>query len=361
MDRPVINKAIIIIIVMLVSALFLAMIRQFIMVVLLAGIFSAMAQPVFRTLTGWCRGRKSLASLMTLLLIFLMIFLPLAGILGIVAGQAISISQSVKPWIEQWINTPSAFNEAFQRLPYHDLIYQYQSTILQKAAELVGSVSSFLFNNISSFTMATIYSIFLFFVFLYTMFFLIQEGDAILNRILYYLPLPETAEQRLLDRFTSVTRATIKGTLVIGIIQGSLAGLGFWVAGIDSALFWGTIMTLMSVIPSVGAAIIWFPAVIFLAATGHYAQAAGLFAYCALLVGTIDNLLRPWIVGRDTELHELMIFFGTLGGISMFGLIGFIVGPIIAALFVTIWQIYAENFSDYLSDTRSGGPSDEIP
>lgn len=358
MDRPVVNKTIILVIALLVSLLFISMIRQFIVVILLAGIFSAMAQPVFHTLTRWFRGRKALASLMTLLIIFLMIFLPLAGILGIVAGQAVKISQSVKPWIEQWAGTPSAFNETFQKLPYHDLIYRYQSTILQKAAELVGTLSSFLFNNISSFTMATIYSIFLFFVFLYTMFFLIREGDAILNRILYYLPLPETDEQRLLDRFTSVTRATIKGTLVIGIIQGTLAGFGFWFAGIDSAVFWGTIMSLMSVIPSVGAAIIWLPAVIFLAVSGQYAQAAGLFAYCALLVGTIDNLLRPWLVGRDAELHELLIFFGTLGGISMFGLIGFIVGPIIAALFVTIWQIYAENFSEYLSDTRGNGSAD---
>ncbi len=352
MDRPVINKTIIIVIVMLVSALFLAMIRQFIVVILLAGIFSAMAQPVFRTLTGWFGGRKALASLMTLLIIFLMIFLPLAGILGIVAGQAVRISQSVKPWIEQWSSTPSAFHEAFQRLPFHDVIYRYQSTILQKAAELVGTLSSFLFNNISSFTMATIYSIFLFFVFLYTMFFLIREGDAILNRILHYLPLPETAEQRLLDRFTSVTRATIKGTLLIGAIQGSLAGFAFWVVGIDSAVFWATVMTLLSVIPTIGAAGVWLPAVIILAVSGEYLKALGLLAFCALLVGSVDNVLRPWIVGRDIQLHELLIFFGTLGGISMFGLLGFIVGPIIAALFVTIWQIYAENFKDFLSDER---------
>ena len=164
------------------------------------------------------------------------------------------------------------------------------------------------------------------------------------------MPLPDGVERRILDRFTSVTRATIKGTLVIGIIQGSLAGLAFWVVGIDSAVFWGTIMSVLSIIPAVGSAIIWVPAVIILIITGQYVQAIGLLLFCSLLVGSIDNVLRPWLVGRDTELHELMIFFGTLGGISLFGIIGFIIGPIIAALFVTAWDIYAETFIDYLSD-----------
>jgi len=138
---------------------------------------------------------------------------------------------------------------------------------------------------------------------------------------------------------------------VIGIIQGSLAGLAFWVVGIDSAVFWGTIMTFLSIIPAVGTALIWFPAVIILIVTGQYVQGIGLLIFCGLLVGSIDNMLRPWLVGRDTELHELMIFFSTLGGISLFGIVGFIIGPIIAALFVTVWDIYAETFMDYLSDS----------
>jgi len=114
--------------------------------------------------------------------------------------------------------------------------------------------------------------------------------------------------------------------------------------GIDSAVFWGTIMAVLSIIPAVGSALIWFPAVLILSFTGQYLQATGLFLFCSLLVGSIDNVLRPWLVGKDTELHELLIFFSTLGGIGLFGIVGFIVGPIVAALFVTVWDIYAETF-----------------
>ncbi len=350
MDRSALKKIIVLVIVLLISIVFISMIRTFIMAVLLAGIFSAMAQPLYRRIMKWSRGRKNLAAFATLLCLFLIILLPLIGLLGIVASQAIKISIEVKPWIDQFTNRPPAVDEWLRSLPLYDSLAAYQNVILQKGGEMVGKISSILFDNVSSFTFSTINAIFLFFVFLYTMFFFLKEGNQILEKIMFYLPLPDGVERRILDRFTSVTRATIKGTLVIGIIQGSLAGLAFRVVGIDSAVFWGTIMTFLSIIPAVGTALIWVPAVLFLFITGQYPQAIGLLLFCSLLVGSIDNVLRPWLVGRDTELHELMIFFGTLGGISMFGIIGFIIGPIIAALFVTVWDIYSETFIDYLSE-----------
>lgn len=352
MDRTSINKITILIIILLVSALFLTLIRQFIMVILLAGIFSSMAQPIFHAFERWFRGRKTLASFITLLIIFLMIFLPLAGLLGIVAGQAISISQSIVPRIQQWIYEPSSLNNVLMHVPFSEYLIQYQNVILQRAGQFIGSMSTYLFNSISSITFSTLYSLFLFLVFLYTMFFFLKDGKSILKGFLFYLPLPVDLENRLLERFTSVTRAAIKGTLVIGVIQGSLGGLAFWVIGIDSAVFWGTVMTFLSIIPAIGPAGVWFPAVIILALSGSYAKAVGLLLFGSLLVGTVDNLLRPWLVGRDIRMHELMIFLSTLGGISMFGLVGFIIGPIIAALFVTIWEIYGENFGDYLTDRQ---------
>ena len=162
-----------------------------------------------------------------------------------------------------------------------------------------------------------------------------------------------------------MTRATLKGTAVIGILQGSLAGIAFWVVGIPSAVFWGTIMAVLSIIPGIGTALVWGPAVIILAASGNYLQAGGLGIFCAVVVGSIDNLLRPILVGKDTQMHELMIFFGTLGGIFMFGIMGMIIGPIVAALFITIWEIYGVAFKDVLphvedvqSTTRSEGDKD---
>ena len=152
----------------------------------------------------------------------------------------------------------------------------------------------------------------------------------------------------MLDKFTSVTRATLKGTAVIGVLQGGLAGFAFWVVGIPSAVFWGAIMAVLSIIPGIGTALVWGPAVIILAAGGSYMKAGGLGIFCAVVVGSIDNLLRPILVGKDTQMHELMIFFGTLGGIVMFGVVGMIIGPIVAALFITIWEIYAVAFKDLL-------------
>jgi predicted PurR-regulated permease PerM len=144
----------------------------------------------------------------------------------------------------------------------------------------------------------------------------------------------------MLSIYTSVGRATIKGTLVIGIVQGGLAGLAFWVAGIDGAVFWGTLMMVLSIIPGVGTALVWVPAVILLALEGRVVAAVSVGLWCALVVGTIDNILRPILVGKDTEMSDLLVLLTTLGGLTLFGPVGVLVGPIIGALFMTIWQLW---------------------
>jgi predicted PurR-regulated permease PerM len=132
-----------------------------------------------------------------------------------------------------------------------------------------------------------------------------------------------------------------------------VAGLAFWVVGIQTAVFWGTIMTVLSIIPGIGTALVWGPAAIILAAGGHFSKAIGLGVFCAIVVGSLDNFLRPILVGKDTQMHELMIFFGTLGGIIMFGVMGIIIGPIVVALFVTVWDIYGVAFRDILPQVGS--------
>ena len=352
MNRVTLNQVILILVVLLISALFVSMIQQFLMVILISGIFAAMLQPIYQRFNRWFRGRSNLSSAMTLLFIFVVILLPLLGILGLVAGQAVSISKTVKPWIEQQIQQPGALTETLQSLPLYDTIESYGDVIMEKAGEVVSKLSSILFEGVSTATLSTFNFFFLFFIFLYVMFFFLKDGKLILEKILYYLPLTDQDETRLLNRFTSVTRATVKGTLVVGIIQGGLAGLAFWIFGIDNALFWGTIMIVLSIIPVVGSSIVWIPAVIILAGMGHYGKAIGLAMVCGLVVGSVDNLLRPRLVGKDTQMHELLILLGTLGGIGMFGIIGFIIGPIIAALFVTVWEIYGETFKEYLPEVK---------
>jgi predicted PurR-regulated permease PerM len=348
MNKEAINKWVLLLLVFFISALFLSMIRQFLMAIFMAGIFSALSYPLYRRLEKWFKGRRSLASLATLFLIIVVVILPLGGLLGIVTGQAIKVGEAVTPWVGKQLSQPDAISDALKSLPFYDKIEPYRNLVLTKAGQLVGYISGFLINRLRSVTLGTVNFIFMLFIMLYTMFFFLMDGDKLIDKILYYLPLEDQDERRMLDKFTSVTRATLKGTAVIGILQGGLAGAAFAVVGIHSAVFWGTIMAVLSFIPGIGAALVWVPAVIILAATGHPAKAIGLGVFCAAVVGSIDNLLRPILVGRDTQMHELMILFGTLGGIIMFGVLGIIIGPIIAALFVTIWEIYGVAFQDVL-------------
>jgi predicted PurR-regulated permease PerM len=185
------------------------------------------------------------------------------------------------------------------------------------------------------------------------MFFFLRDGRQILEKILYYTPLNHEDEVLVLERLISVTRATIKGTLVIGVIQGALAGIGFWVAGIDGSAFWGTIMAVLSIVPGIGAALVWVPAVIYLYITGQTLTATLLLAWCAAVVGTIDNILRPTLVGKDAKMPDLLILVGTLGGLFLFGPIGFIVGPLVCGLFLTVWDIYGTTFKHVLPPVKS--------
>jgi len=359
MDKEVLNRRTLLLVVLFISALFLAMIRQFLMAIMLAGIFSAMAHPMYRRLVDRLRGRRHLASIITIVFVVCTVLIPLGGLVGIVTTQAIKVGGAAKPWVEQRLAEPSGLSRSLQSLPFYEKVAPYRSQILNKAGELVGGISGFILDKLSSLTRGTVHMMFTLFVMLYCMFFFLIDGKKILYRILYYLPLEDGDERQLLERFTSVTRATIKGTLVIGVLQGGLAGLAYFVVGIPSAVFWGAIMAVLSIIPSVGSALVWGPAAIVLVATGKAASGIGLAAFCGILVGSLDNLLRPILVGKDTQMHELMIFFGTLGGIFMFGIPGIFIGPIIAALFVTIWGIYGEAFKDVLP--RVGPDAEDNP
>lgn len=346
------SRVVLLVIVLVISALFFVMIRYFLMAIFLAAIFSALSLPVYNRIDRLFRGHGNLSSAFTMMLLFIIVFLPLTAIAGIVAVQAYTISSSAVPWIQQQLQEPASYNAMLQSVPYYQEIMLYREEILQKAAELAGKIGGFLFNSLSAMTITAVNDLFLLFVFLYTMFFFLKDGKILLEKVIYYIPLAEADQHRLLERFLSVTRATLKGTMVVGLIQGSLAGFALHLAGIPSALFWGTIMTVLSVVPVLGPPLVWFPAAVYLAATGRYTEAAAVFLFCSLIVSQLDNILRPILIGRDTRMHELLIFFGTLGGLGLFGLFGFIVGPIIAALFITVWEMYGEAFNDYLKEIK---------
>lgn len=349
-----INRIVVLIATLLISSLFLSMIRQFLITILLAGIFAGLGAPLFHGFQRLFGQRRGVSAGLTVTAYLLIVFFPLSALLIVVAGQAVSLSQTAIPLIRERFRSPGAFDSMLVQLPFYRDIEMYSDQILEKAGELLGTLGSGLISRLSTFTYAAVIDLFLFVIFWYTMFFFFKDGELLMEKIRAYLPLSDTDQRRLLDKFLSVTRATIKGTLVIGMVQGTLAGIAFSFAGIDSAAFWGTVMAVLSILPMIGPPIVWIPAAVMLAVSGQYLPAAGLALFCGLVVGQIDNILRPILVGRDTQMHELFIFFGTLGGIGMFGVFGFIIGPVIAALFVTVWDIYGETFSESLVDIRKG-------
>lgn len=358
MKRERVHKIVLLSLVLLISAIFLQMIHQFLMPMFMAGLFSAMAMPGHRWLAQRFGERENLASVLIILGMVVLVLAPLSMLIGVVVAQAINVGQSVTPWVQSFIQEPSTITLYLEKIPYYQEILPYRDVIIQKAGELVGTLSTFLIDSLSSATKMTMNALFGSVIMLYVMFYFMTMGEVLLERILYFLPLTDDDERMLLYRFTSVTRATIKGTIVIGIMQGTICGLAFAIAGIKGPVFWGSVMAVTSIIPAFGTAIVWGPALIILLLMGDFSEAIILGVLCGAVVGNLDNLVRPRLVGKDTEMHDLFVLFGSLGGISMFGLLGIIIGPIIAALFITIWEIYGKVFQEYLPDVglilRSG-------
>lgn len=333
-----------------ISIVFYAMIKRMAVALLLAAVFAGMFHPLYRHFVRWFGGRQAVAALVTVVVLLLVVLVPLSAFLGIVVAQALEVTHSVGPWIERQIQQPDRLNELLWSNPRLEWLQPYHQTVMTKVSELAGSVGSFLVNSVGAATRGTASFLLSLFVMLYAVFYFLISGRKILETILYYVPLEPEDENRMVEKFLSVTRATLKGSLVIGIVQGLLAGAAFAVAGIQGAAFWGTVMAVMSIIPAVGTGLVWVPAVIYLFVIGQTGTAIALGVWCLVVVGTVDNFLRPALVGRDTKMPDLMVLVSTLGGLFYFGAVGFIIGPVVAALFLTVWEIYGRAFADYLPE-----------
>jgi predicted PurR-regulated permease PerM len=341
-----------------VTFLFFSMIRDYMETLLFAAIFSSLVRPWYLRLVSLTRGRRRLSSGLTLTAFVLLIILPLSGFVGIVANQALRVTQNVKPWIQDNLSTREDLNHNLKRLPGYKYIAPYREPIIQKVSGTVSGLGAFIFERASSLTTGTVVLLVNFAIMLYAMFFFLIDGPEILDKILYYTPLQSRDENRLLDGFRSMARATIKGLVVIGAAQGALAGLALWAAGVPSALFWGTVMAALSILPNIGAALVWAPACVYIFIQGRTTAAVLVFLWCALVVSSVDNFLRPVLVGKDTQVNELLIFISTLGGMTVLGLEGFLLGPVLALIFLTVWDIYGATFRDVLPGTdgvKEGG------
>ena len=350
----------------IVSTLFGWMIRDFLISLLMAAPAAGRVGPGEQRLARVLGGRRVLAALLVVTATLLLVIGPLTTMLGLVLAQAAQVTQAVQPWVETQLQHPDRLTTFLEGLPFAKDLHladflPEREKLIATAGEAVRSTGSLLINGVAAAGRLTVRFVLQLFIFLYALFFFLLHGRDVLDQILYYAPLEQQDEERVVERFISVTRATLKGSLVIGGIQGLLTGLAFAAAGIQGAAFWGAVVLVLSIIPGVGAPIIWIPATVWLAASGETMAATLLALWCAAVVGTIDNLLRPRLVGSDARMSDLMILISTLGGISLFGAVGFVVGPIVAAVFVTIWEVYGRSFADLLPPTalREAPPSED--
>jgi len=355
------GRLFLLVLVVVISFVFLKMIRMFLMALLLAGIFASLAQPLYRRMVKLLRGRRRAAAVLVLTMLVLVVLVPLGGLLGLVTAEAIKVGDAAVPWVQDKLANPDQITLWLQSLPFYDRIEPYRDDIMTRAGQAVGFVSRLIIGSLSAATGGTLNFLFMLVVMLYAMYFFLDQGGRLVDRILFYLPMEDAEERLLLEKFRSVTRATLKGTAVIGLLQGALAGVALAVAGVPSAMFWGALMVVLSVLPGIGIGLVWVPAAIVLVANGHTVEGVLLAAFCGLIVGSIDNVLRPRLVGKDTKLPDLLILLSTLGGVAMFGMLGLIIGPILAALFVTVWEIYGRVFADMLPARADGRGAPDDP
>lgn len=352
------RTAFVLLLVAAISSLFLSIVWPFLQPLLLAAILSSLCSPLFNWLTRLCGGRRSLAASLTLVLLFLIVAGPVSGFVGVVVSQAVSISNEAIPWVQKHFQAAGGFqihDWLVKRFPSMASFVPDQAKIMESVGNTAKTAGGFLVSGVTQMTAGTATFLLNLFVMVYSMFFFLKDGNRILEKIFYYMPLRHEDEVRMLDRLTSVTRATVKGTLVIGLIQGALAGIAFWIAGIGGWAFWGTVMVVLSIVPGIGAALVWVPAVIYLFISGQNLAGTLLGIWCAAVVGTVDNVLRPALVGKDAQMPDLLILIGTLGGLYLFGPIGFIIGPVACGLFLTAWDIYGTTFKSILPPVKSLG------
>lgn len=348
------RQSFVLLMVLSISIVFIATIEGFLAALFLAAVFTGVIYPGYRWLLARFRGHATLASVTTLLLVLGAIVVPMIGFFGIVVSQAVEVTNIVAPWLERQLQSSASSNGGLPEwVPFAQYLEPYRTDITAKVAEFASKAGTFLVGSLSKITEVTAVFLLNLFVMLYAMFFFLTSGPVIVRTIMGYLPLSGSDKDNLLEVGLSVSKATIKGTLVIGIVQGALGGLGLAVAGIPGAAFWGTIMVVLSIIPGIGTALVWVPAVVYLLISGETVAGVGLAVWSAAVVGTVDNVLRPRLVGKDTKMPDLLILVSTLGGLGLFGVLGLVVGPVIAALFLTAWTIYGQVFEDVLSESEA--------
>lgn len=335
-----------------VTAAFLFLLRSFLMPILLAAVFTGLTYPIYSWILSKVK-KPVVAALLTLVALMIILVVPFLAVGSIAYQEAVTFFKSVD--LDTWRSQLETFAQGlrerfpavFQRIDTQNVSGMAISG-LQNAGQFVlkhsADISLSLANNVLSF-----------FLTLFIMFYFYLDGPRILERIIKWSPLKDEYERILIAKFVSVSKGTLKGILMIGIIQGILGALLFWAVGLPSPVFLGVLMVFASIVPAVGTAAIWGPAGLILLIQGRFGAGAAVILCGAIVIGSVDNFVRPILVGKDIKMHDLLVLLSTLGGLGLFGLSGFIIGPIIASMFLSIWNIFEEVFAKELALNKQSG------
>lgn len=328
----------------LVTVAFGAILWQFHGAVFWGVILAILFAPLHRKLLRRMPRRTNLAALSTLALCLVVVILPMTAITISLIQEATVVYERMRSgqlnfglYLQQIISAlPGWAVNLLERLNLTSV-----SELQEKFSSVAVQASQFVAAQALSIGQNTLEFVVSFGIMLYLLFFLLRDGNSLALRIGQATPLDEAHKRQLVDKFTTVIRATVKGNIVVAASQGALGGLIFWILGIQGPVLWGVLMAFLSLLPAVGAGLIWLPVAIYFLATGAVWQGVVLIAYGVFVIGLVDNVLRPILVGKDTKMPDYVVLISTLGGMALFGLTGFVIGPVIAALFIATWDLFA--------------------
>lgn len=312
-----------------------------------AVIFAVLFRPLNLWLLKKITKSPNTAALITLVSALLLVIIPLITITTSLIKEISLLYQRVQ---SGELNLGLYFEQIIQNLPpfFKDILDRYEIHSLfglrEKLTEAAAQASKFLANQALTIGQDTFQFLITFGIMLYLLFFLLRDGGYLVNKIKSMIPLEYEQKQHLLNKFATVVKATVKGNILVAATQGALGGFIFSVLGIQGSLLWGTIMGFLSLLPAIGAAIIWLPVSIYFLVTGETWHGVVLISFGVLVIGLTDNVLRPLLVGKDTKLPDYVILISTIGGLTVFGPNGFVIGPLLAALFISCWDLFPASF-----------------
>lgn len=345
--RSHINTTFLFALIILVGIGVYLVLKPFVVAILIAFVISQLFGGWYKKINKRLRGKKSVASFLTCMLILLIIFIPLALVSSLVVSEANQLYQNAQQnnFREKIENFSVNIPIIGLHLSNDDLQKIVGTEEFSRGLKSVGNV---FFNIVKQTYQGTTQFLFMTFVTFFSLYYFFKDSDRLLRKLMSISPLKNDQEELIISKFVSISRATLKGTLVIAIIQGALMSMLFFATGVKSATLWGLVTVFISLIPMIGPVLVWAPVGIVMLLLGNVWQGIVILIFGGLVISSIDNLLRPKLIGSDTSLHPLLVFLSTLGGIVMFGVAGFLLGPVIVVLFITLLHIYEIEFKSDL-------------